>query len=621
MSILARLPHTGDQEDLPTYRKEYTDKMQSWASDATDEAVYTLKLSKEYDRVQEYISFLEGDGWWDRRRPKYLSGFYDNRLEHARYAALSQLTDLRPTIDVRSRVKAFQQQAEACQGVIHYEWYNQDLDLSLVHVVDIAMLFGNGFWKLGASMPGNMTFTPCGPDMVMPIQPAQHIQDSAAVMFRTYKPINYFRSRWPERSAGLEEEAVSPAEYQGTTYGRPPRVDEYTWGQMSPQMKSKIGIKSSYNRPTGTPYPVIELREFWIDDQSINESKRRVLMRDPYIPLDAHNYHYFVDPGQRLYPRKRLVVFAGNRLMWDGPSPYWHGQFPFAMLRLNPTIWSFWGLSKYRNLIPLNKALNEIGAGTLDMCKRALNPQVITKEGGVPKAAWDSYFPNMPGGKLRLGPAGNPASDVRYMDPPPLPSYTFQFGQFCVSEFERLAGSMDSSKLAGKKQVPSGDSIEQMRDMQNTSARLEGRYIEAFLRDTGSMAVSNIFQFYTASRRLRILGADGLSWTDFDFDAGSMVPTGTPPEDHVKNFAIDVAPGSLLGTNKDRNKLMAVQLFKMGAISRTSLLSMLEIGDPQKIEKELMREQQEGIGQTGVGGNKGGGAPRATRGQRNGKDI
>jgi len=47
-------------------------------------------------------------------------------------------------------------------------------------------------------------------------------------------------------------------------------------------------------------------------------------------------------------------------------------MYPFAMLRLNPVIWSFWGMSKYASLIPLNKAINEIGAGTMDMIKRAL---------------------------------------------------------------------------------------------------------------------------------------------------------------------------------------------------------------------------------------------------------
>jgi len=620
MAILAHPIYPGtNAEDTPEYRKRYNSDVRSWRESLLEEAQYTVKLSPEYEKVREYISYLEGDGWWDRRRPRFLSTFFDNRLESTRYATLSTLTDLRPTIDVNSRVDAYKEQAVAAQGVIHYEWLNQNLDLSLISVVDASQLFGNGFWKIGASMPGFMNFTPCGPDMVLPVQPGLHIQDSTAILFRTYKSINYFKSRFPFRSENLEEEAIAIEEFQGSTYARPPRVDEYTWGQMSPQMRSKVGMKASANRPAGTPYPVIELNEIWVDDPSINESPRPVLMKAPDIPLDEQNFSYWVEPGKRLYPRKRLVIFAGNRLMYDGPSPYWHGLFPFAMLRLNPVMWSFWGLSKYRNLVPLNKAMNEIGAGTLDMVKRALNPQAVTKEGGVPKSAWENYFPNMPGGKLRLGPAANPVTDIRYLDPPQLPAYVFQMlAQFLGPEYERMAGTVDIQKLTGKKQVPGGESLEQMRDMQSVASRLEGRYIEAFLRDAGQIAVPNVFQFYTASRRLRILGPSGLTWEDFNYNPGNMIPDGIPGEEHIKNFSFEIAPGSLLGINKDRQKLQTIGLYKAGAISRKALLRMLEIPDAEidRIEKEVQQEVEAGIGAKGRGG-----TPRMTRRERQGPEV
>jgi hypothetical protein len=588
-----------------------------------DEAAFTLKLSKEYDKVADYIGYLEGDGWWDKRRPRFLSTFYDNRLQNTRYNTLSLLTDIRPTIDVHSRVPEYQEQANVAQNIIRYEWYNQDLDLSLVNVVDAAMLFGNAFWKIGAAVPGFMKFTACGPDMVMPIQPGMHIQDSTAVLFKTYKPVQYFKNIWPENCANLEEESVEVESYQGTTYARPPRVDEYTWGQMSPQMRSKVGLKVTSNRPPGTPFSVIELNEIWVNDPSLNESTKDVLMKNPSVPLDSHNYWYWVKPGERLYPRKRLIVFAGERLMYDGPSPYWHGLFPFSMLRMNPVMWSFWGLSKYRDLIPLNKAANEIVAGTLDMCKRALNPQAVTKEGGVPKPAWENYFPNMPGGKLRLGPGSNPMSDVGYLKPPELPGFVFQLlSQYLGPEYERMSGQIDMNKLTGKKQVPGGDTIEQMRDSQNAATRLEGRHIEVFLRDAGQIAVPNIFQHYTASRRMKFLGANGLTWEDFDYSPGSMVPEGIPPESHIKNFSMDIMPGSLLGSGKDRNKQVAIGLYKEGGTSRKAMLRTLEIPNEEieKIEQELKAEVDAGIGPKGLGGGnkKEGGSVRMTRGQRNG---
>ena len=280
-------------------------------------------------------------------------------------------------------------------------------------------------------------------------------------------------------------------------------------------------------------------------------------------------------------------------MMYDGPSPYWHGLYPFSMLRLNPVIWSFWGLSKYQNLIPLNKCINEIGAGTMDMIRRALNPQMLAKENSIVKDAFERFFPNMPGGKLKMTNMSDVQRDVRYMDPPQLPAYVFQFFQAVSGEFDRLSGAVDTGKMTGKKQMPGGDAIEQLRDAANLSIRLEGRYIEDFLRDTGTLAISNIFQMYTAKQRLRILGANGLTWQDFDYNPGSMVPDAEKaPRSIDAIFFFRNCPGSLLGTNKTQEKTAAMTLFKLQAAHHALPYCGSSIWALRwsQIEKELVKE-------------------------------
>ncbi len=602
-----------------TYTKTYLNKMEEWQESALEEAKKTQAMNNNFDRAAATINFLQGE-FWDRRRPRYLSTFSDNRIQNARYSTLALLTDIRPTIDVHCLVDEFKNQAEIAQQIIHHEWYKQSLDLGLISVTDAAMIFGNAFWKVDAWTPGRMKFSPCGPDVVMPIQPGYGIQESSAVLYRTYKTMAYFQAKWPERCAGLENEAVMPEQHQGTTFSKPPTISEWTWNALSPQMKYRMGIRvgGKLQSPSNGSYPVIELKEYRVDDHSINDSTETVIVKDPYLALDAHNYHYAVKPMGRLYPRKRLIVFAGNRLMYDGPSPYWHGKYPFSMLRLNPTMWSFWGMSKYHDLIPLNKAINEIGAGTMDMIKRALNPQMLAKENSIVKDAFERFFPNMPGGKLKMTNMSNVMTDVRYMDPPQLPAYVFQFFQAVSGEFDRLAGAVDTGKMAGKKQMPGGDALEQMRDMANPAIRLEGRYIEDFLRDTGTLAISNIFQMYTAKQRLRILGANGLTWQDFDYDPGNMVPDSERKEDHWQNFSMEIAPGSLLGTNKTQEKTAAMTLFKLGAISRGALLRKLDLGaEADAIGKELIKEHQDGSAPQGGQGR----TPRPNREARQGQPM
>lgn len=603
------------------YSKTYLHDISEWEASCFEEAKKTQQMNPQMGKVAGTINYLTGE-FWDRRRPKYLSTFSDNRMENARYSTLAMLTDIRPTIDVHCLVDEFKNQAEIAQNIIHHEWYKQSLDLGLISVTDAAMLFGNAFWKIDAWTPGRMKFSPCGPDVVMPIQPGFGIQESSAVLYRTYKTIGYFQRKWPERSADLQQEAVMPEEHQGSTiFAKPPGISDFTWNALSPQMKYKMGLRvgGKLESPSNNSYPVIELKEYWVDDHSINEGTEDVVVKDPYLSLDQHNYWYVVKPMHRLYPRKRLIVFAGNRMMYDGPSPYWHGMYPFAMLRLNPVIWSFWGLSKYQNLIPLNKAINEIGAGTMDMIKRALNPQMLAKENSIVKDAFERFFPNMPGGKLKMTNMSDVQRDVRYMDPPQLPAYVFQFFQAVSSEFDRLSGSVDTGKMTGKKQMPGGDAIEQMRDAANPAIRLEGRYIEDFLRDTGTLAISNIFQFYTAKQRLRILGGNGLTWQDFDYNPGSMIPDSERKEEHWMNFSMEIAPGSLLGTNKTQEKTAAMTLFKIGAISRASLLRKLDMGaEVDQIEKEIVKEVHDGTSPQSKGQGRN---PRQNREQRQGAPM
>lgn len=617
-----------------------------------EEAIRTARLNIEIPQIPKYIEWLNGNQW-DTRRPKYRSKFFDNRLAKARYDKLSLLTNSRPTIDVFTKQKPFETQAGIARDVIQFEWSRQDMDVSTISVVDMAMLWGTAFCKLTCTRPGIMRAVPCGPDNVLPIHPGWHIQESAAVLYKTWRMADYFKRVFPFMSKDIEREGQAFDYRTFSAYQRPGHIDEYTWNSMSPAMRRVIGIKvPNADLPSKGYAGAIELQEFTIDDPAVNESKYDVIMKDPYMRLEQHDYWYVVKPGERLYPRKRLLVFGGKRLVSDGPAPYFHGLYPFGCLRLNPVPWSFWGLSTYRNLMPLNQAINEIGAGTMDLIKRALNPIAVTKLGAVPASAWKEFFADMPGSKLQMGPMGNPQTDLRYMEPPLIPSYVFEMlAKFFAPEYDRMSGFVDITSMAGKKQVPGGDTIEQMRDTQQTSIQLEGRYIEVFLRDLGVLALSNVFQFYTIAQRMRILGADGMTLQDFDYDPGMMMPSSIAGnaaetkrlrEIHWKNFSLSIKPGSLHGGAKDREKQVAMAMFQMNAISRQELLRRMEIGNVDQILAEIKQELQEKMtggmppevlqaiqqlmaGGGGEGGGAPGGAaeagPRMTRGQRNGAPV
>ena len=266
------------------------------------------------------------------------------------------------------------------------------------------------------------------------------------------------------------------------------------------------------------------------------------------------------------------------------------------------------------------QSINSILAGIEDTVKKTLNQALITKQGAVTDEAWDRFFPDRPGDRLKMTPVSNPATDLRYGPVPELPGYTPQYLQGLYQSFDKHAGGLDVQSLQKKKQLPSADSIEGMQAAQTAPFRLESRMIEVFLENLGPHAISNIFQFFTVGQRIRILGADGVTPQDFDFDPESMfAPWSMPKEEHWKRFGLEITEGSLLSSSRDREKLIAMKLYQLHAISRRTLLRRLDVKDAEidRIEKELKAEQAEGLG---IPQGKGARQPRST-GEKKGKAV
>ena len=232
------------------------------------------------------MRFLQGE-WWDKRRPRYLSSFFDNKLQFARYSKLAMLTDIKPIIEVASNVPEYADQAKIANSVIKHEWFNNNIDMELVTVADASYPFGNGFWKIGASMPGYTSITSHGPDMVIPIQPGFHLQDSTAIRYRSYKPLHYFQKKWPTRCDGLEREAVEIETHNQSGHVQqlaPFGIEDMTWQSMSPQMRRKVGQRvpgRSYGEGD-RKYPVIEAK--------------RVLGRRPEHQREQEHRHGLMTP-------------------------------------------------------------------------------------------------------------------------------------------------------------------------------------------------------------------------------------------------------------------------------------------------------------------------------------
>jgi hypothetical protein len=283
---------------------------------------------------------------------------------------------------------------------------------------------------------------------------------------------------------------------------------------------------------------------------------------------------------------------GGPVVLYDGPNPFWHGQFPFSALRLNRVPWQWPGVSEFRNQIPLQDTMNNILAGILDAVKKAVNPPLIAPDNAFGQAVKRNLDPNMPGAKVFYSPAS--IAPPQYAPAPVLPSFVFQTMLYAQQELDAQSGFIDMSSVSRKGIVPAADTLEQMKEGQQTLVRLKVRYIEGFLKDIGQQFVPNLFQFYSMKRRIQILGSDGLTFEDFDYEPGTMIPAGVPAEEHWRQFQFMVQPGSLLKSARMPMQALMMGLRRQGDMDRDNLLETLDLGSMKaSIKKNLEGEGKE----------------------------
>jgi hypothetical protein len=237
------------------------------------------------------------------------------------------------------------------------------------------------------------------------------------------------------------------------------------------------------------------------------------------------------------------------------------------------------------------------------------------------KSAIERIDTSRAGIKIRHNPLAG--KGVELLHEPPLDAMTMPWMQALIEQMKDLSGVKDATQLMNLGQIPSTETVEKILETMSPSIRIRSMVMESFISEFAMIVLNNFFQFYTAPMRLAVLGPSGLTWEDFDYDPGTLIPDAQTlwpnrhPEDPEKTraeraqeftrqFAYDVAPGSLLASAGVTEKLMYMQLAKAGVLDNITLLEKLGVPNimPPTMEEEigptiaqrLMWQQQQGIG-------------------------
>jgi hypothetical protein len=615
-------------DQVPQNTDSYGYRVIGWCKEAIQEADDFLRSQHGYNKCDEAVNAIMG--LTADLRSATLSSTECNQLSKVFFDMASGMTDVKPFWEYRTYNKRFEQHCSIYGHLSEHSWIQRQMDMAFLYCNQYAIACGTSYlepyWDPSIE---DFKAEAWDPRDVLPIRPTSSpsIQDCYGVVSRKARSTNHIRYLAKEVYNRPDLIKYIQPDRDGSTSGaslRNTRVGQLLEKMGNSPFKQRLfGEQAQRDIPR---IPTTDLFTVYLDDRTEATTETKVGNWEGDKP--QNNWSYKVKKGDRLYPRKRMIVFVNGlpEPLYDGPSPWWHGMYPFPKLTLDPVPWSYLGKAPLWDLLSLNKALNKLLRVYDDWAERLARPDLIADKNAISQHMVDRTDTRRAGKKFRINPSMGKGLEI--VGPDPLPADFWKGIEYYEQKIKELSGTQDISNLMKLNQMPSTDTVEQLMESMSLSWRMRSRVIEVFMREYATMMAYNYAQMYTLPRRLTILGGDGVTLEDFDFDPGNLIPDFVDPEDFdqdgnvkasslmrgplerydrsqgfLRQFSFHIAPGSLLASSEIQRKLLYLQLSRAGLIDHWTLLDVLgipNVGTPpsgtNSITDRLVLEQQMGLG-------------------------
>lgn len=561
----------------------YESQTKYWLNAAFEEAKREADSTPEIKEMDTALDYLQGLQW-KGPQPAHKAKPVSNRTLSLFWETVGLLTDIRPVFEVHATDKKQTGTAEILNSLVKAWALENNFDLKLAFTVMFSMIttgYAKIYWDPFANNgQGDIAMDSMAANRLLRLGAGDgDLNTDECLIYNNTVTLAWLKRKYPVTGAAVRPD-ISYSKYDISTAG-PAHISPQLFMNLSPGMKRKLSQSPDM---TQSVYPKVQMREYWLKDDARNDTSKPMLMG-----RKDTNWCYTVPPGEPLYPRGRVIAMANNTILDDQPNPYWHGRAPFAMLRLQGVPWQNLGMSVMKPIMNNQDIMNQILSGILNMTKLAVSPPLLAPKNAFTPEQWKNLDMSRPNEKAQY--SANSPQKPEFRRPPEIPAYVLQMFNIIDREMDRNSGASAIGDALKKKQVPSGDSLDQIQQSKNTPIRSMGRNIEGFLGELGQMFVPNALQFYTAERRMALLGANGLLPVDYDALPGTLVPAGMQPEAYARKFKFNIERGSLLSIQKMEKVNFVMKLFAMKATSLRQLYRTLDINvDVDKVIGEMVEE-------------------------------
>lgn len=588
------IPNARDDDNSPSksHLAEYYSRFGMFLDQSLEEAVAIQADVPELKEMKVAFDYLMGLQWKEQM-PSYRAKPVSNEMLSMFWETVGLLTDIRPMFSITdigadndySPIQSILNKlAKGWVSTSHFQQRYAFCIMFAMMTSTPAKIYWNPFARGHSGSPedGDLSLECVPPNDLLRLGIGDHLQDDECVIHRKVRTINWIKRAYPKMGTLVKPEA-SYSKYNTDSQG-PIDLSPRFVQPMSGGMRRLLGAEE--NKLSDSMYPKATVYEFWMKDDSVNESRNIIWMGPKGAP-----WGYWVKPGDKMYPRGRLVVRANRVILYDEPNPYYHRKFPFALLGLSAVPWQTYAMSVVSPWMKQQDILNQIMYGLVQSVKKAINPPLTASKSSLNPEAMRAIDSSKPGLKITYNSMGQPPV---WGQPPNIPPYVQSTYGMVLKSMQQSSGAAAVNEASGKKQVPGGDTLDRINFAKNTNVRLMGRNSEDFLDEIGEMWTGDALQFYTAERRIELLGGKGLVPEDTDARPGSLIPEGIDSEAFVRRWKFKSDRGTLLNVQQQERLPVAFALRKGRDLSRPKLFEMLNWNINQKEnDAELLEEAKQ----------------------------
>lgn len=602
-------------------KKGTAQRILSWVTECVQEGDWFLRGQMGYQFVDTSYRIMTDKGFVEL--PETLSKVSKNFVKRDVRELVGTLANPRPIASYLTENQKYLKPNDILnKGYLH--WNNACFsDRKLRKALQYAAEEGTGyliqewdpsFWEPGQ---GDVREQALGVDSVLPIQISPEdwdLQTCYAVVIRREFPVFQVRRRFPLYADMIFPDGDSPSRWRRFAAGLMDKVVA--------TVQNTYGSQRGYRGENPAGRHLTTVYDIYILDGQRNMSDRPVKMGVPESPWEYTVPYYkqeipigIIDPATgsqmtrpanlhdcAMFPYRRHLVCTKNVVLYDGPSRWWHGKVPIVKFVLDDDPHEYCGMPVSKDPAKLQAMLTSILRAFDDSVNARLRPPLGYDGNRTSKQKAEAFDPRKGGQTFQtsnvIGETFKMLVDPRYYDQP---NNILEIIKWIEESGAKLMGLHDLIAMSKAAQIPGADTIEKLSEMAGPVATDMSRNMEEAQRFRAELFKGNFFEFYTIKKRFQIMGQDGITREDFDYDPASLVPSdidlpiinrgGTRSERariFMRNFHYYIVPNSIYQMTQSSRRLLLLQLARFGMpIPPKYLMEQFDLPNPEKLIQEF----------------------------------